>query len=473
MRDLTTVASHVIIGGGITGLLAAHVLAQRKDGRSVMVIESADNVGGLLRSFDYGEFGHFDHGTHIMAETGETQLDKLLFDCVPDGDWLILEGAKRDLAGIFFDGRLQLNSIYMDLRNLPTPILSGCVGDFMLNLGRHQSHQFHDASAYAISRFGESIANRAVIPSVEKLFGVEASKLDPMATMLTSMERVILFDETSSCDLMNSELMRDRIAYPEQRNLPSHWASSKRSYYPKGFGMHRFISGLRLTLQRLGVKIFTNASLQKIEVTKGQVSSLQILHEQEYLKIGNVASCCWTVGAPQLTKLLGLKVSPTGLDKALRTVVVNLLVDKAPATGDLYYFYCYDKGFKTFRVTNYSNYCGNAPRQGMFPLSIELLVDSQLADDSVGLLRTAITEIKALGVLDESAKITFSKVEVLANGFPMPTTRNLRYLDDVREAIQDCGLTNLYMLGIFSRPRLFFQRDIMIHTYRTLIDANI
>ena len=79
MRDLTTVASHVIIGGGITGLLAAHVLAQRKDGRSVMVIESADNVGGLLRSFDYGEFGHFDHGTHIMAETGETQLDKLLF----------------------------------------------------------------------------------------------------------------------------------------------------------------------------------------------------------------------------------------------------------------------------------------------------------------------------------------------------------------------------------------------------------
>lgn len=472
MRKLTT-ASHVIVGGGITGLLAAYVLARRNDGRGVIVIESEDRVGGLLRSFDYGDFGHFDYGTHILAETGEGPLDKLLFECVPDGDWLILEGVKRDLAGVFYNGRLQLNSLYMDLRHLPRHILSECLGDFMFNLGKHHVNEFPDARTHAIGRFGESIANRAIIPSIEKLFGVDASKLDAMATMLTSIDRVILFDEMPMYDLMSSALIRDRVAYPEQRHLPQNWASAKRSYYPKSFGMYRFVASLRKQLQQFGVKILTNTKVKKLEVSNGKISGLQVSCGQERLRIGDVASCCWTVGASGLATLLGLKFPQDGLDKPLKTVVVNLLVDKAPSTGDLYYFYCYDKGFKTFRVTNYSNYCGNSPRKGLFPLSVELLVSSQLASDLAGLLRTAIAELKTFGVLDESTNIPFFKVEVLANGFPMPTTRNLQFMDEVRRAILDSGLSNLYLLGILSRPKLFFQRDIMLHTYHTLINANI
>ena len=52
----------VIVGGGVTGLVSAHLLAEA--GAEVVVIEKLDDVGGLARSFQYDNGYVFDCGPH-------------------------------------------------------------------------------------------------------------------------------------------------------------------------------------------------------------------------------------------------------------------------------------------------------------------------------------------------------------------------------------------------------------------------
>lgn len=460
--------NHVVGGGGISGLVAALLLAQRKDGAGVIVVEAESDVGGLLRSFDYGEHGRFDYGTHLMAETGEPDLDRLLFGLLEEHEWEILEGARRDLAGLFFNGRLQSNSIYMDLRSLPPADLAKCVEGLHGAIDQNEVPASASAHEYAVARFGGPIAELAVAPAVRKLFGLDARLMDTMATMLTSMERVILFDEEPFLAMMGSDPIRARVAFPEQRKLPQRWASGRRSYYPRHFGMHRVIDALSGRLNRLGVTVLTQARIKQVECTGSRVEGITLEQEKKAIRLDDIASLYWTIGLPGLIPLLGLQPRHDGLDKPLKTVVVNLLLDRPPDMGDLYYFYCYDPGFRTFRVTHYSNYCSGATRNGAYPICVELLIGDDPAPDPLELEQSAITELSGFGIMPDGARVLFSRAAVLASGFPMPSLRNIRFLDQVRALVRERGIDNLHMLGIFSEPRLFFQRDVMVHTYQSL-----
>ena len=105
----------VIVGSGIAGLMSALVLVE-KGHKNITIIEKENELGGLLRKFDYGEYGIFDYGMHNILETGIEDLDTMIYDLLKNDEWHILEKEKRDLAGLFFNGRLQLNSPYIDLR---------------------------------------------------------------------------------------------------------------------------------------------------------------------------------------------------------------------------------------------------------------------------------------------------------------------------------------------------------------------
>ena len=62
---------HVVIGGGPAGLTAAYVLARR--GRSPIVLEKDDIVGGIARTVEYQGF-RFDIGGHrFFTKVGSVQ----------------------------------------------------------------------------------------------------------------------------------------------------------------------------------------------------------------------------------------------------------------------------------------------------------------------------------------------------------------------------------------------------------------
>ncbi len=67
----------VVIGSGVSGLTAALTLAQQ--GHSVLILEAAKSVGGMLNPFQRKKFC-FDIGLHYVSEVGQNENLRLLLD---------------------------------------------------------------------------------------------------------------------------------------------------------------------------------------------------------------------------------------------------------------------------------------------------------------------------------------------------------------------------------------------------------
>lgn len=455
----------VVVGAGIAGLFAALLLAER-GGRKVVVIERENQAGGLLRCFNYGEHGVFDYGMHNMYETGIAPLDDLLFGLLPKDEWQLLEKGARDLAGVVFNDKVQHNSPFPDLRSLPHAQWEACVLDFFRQLEKHEFHGHANAWEDARTRFGQAAAE-VIDAALRKQFGKAAQELAPFAARLTTLSRVVMFSEEPFTDLMASSTLRDRLAWPEQRTLPAHWESGRKAYYPRKYGMYRVIDALLARLQAAGVEVLTGAQVMSLEKAGGRVKSLTVEHGGQRRDIP-LQKMVWTSGLPAVTQLLGLDLSRYRFDPPRKTVVVNLLLRQPPNMGDLYYLYCYEPGCHTFRVTNFAGYCEGAPRAGGWPIAVELLLDAPLPD-AEGMKRLALDELKRFKVIASDEEVSFSAVEPLATGFPMPSVKNFEALSDMRERVAAEKLTNLTLLGILSEEDVFFQRDVLAQTWNKLM----
>ena len=461
----------MIVGGGISGLLAAWLVARKNGDRKVYVVEQNKDVGGLLRSFDYGEFGRYDYGMHNMLETGIAELDELLFGLLNKEEWHLLEGNKRDLAGLFFRGRLQTHSPYVDLRSLPAADFERCLASFFSNLNKPHGDPTSNAADYARYRFGDAIAEAAIVPVIKKMFKKDASHMDVMATMITPLGgRVVLFGEEIFPDLMRSNTLRSRVAYPVQQHLPEEHSSGKKAYYPKNYGMYRVIDALKSQLERLGVRLLTETKITKAYHDHSRVTAVQLNRRHVTTELTNISDVCWTVGLPPLAKVLEIPFDNSKYDRPLKTVIVNLLTDQELDMADLYYFYCYDDGYGTFRVTNYHSYCPGAVRSGGFPSCVELLIDNVPQGGHSSFVDQAVSELQQFGVWKAGTNLLFGKSEILQRGFPMPSLDNIASIDSIRERLRVLDLKNLMTMGILSKKGLFFQGDVLANVYTEIVD---
>jgi len=172
----------VVVGGGIAGLTAAWLLRQKYPSDQITVVERAPHLGGLLTTFDYGQFGPFDCGMHWMTETGVQEIDDMHFGLLPEKEWVLLEGSRRDLSGLFYSGKLQLNSQYPDLRELDRERYRACLASFFTNLSEQPVHPTaDDLLGYARAQFGPLIADTVIAPIASKVHGTEAENLGSMA----------------------------------------------------------------------------------------------------------------------------------------------------------------------------------------------------------------------------------------------------------------------------------------------------
>lgn len=459
----------VVVGGGIAGLLAALLMAER-GGRNVIVIERESQVGGVLRCFDYGDYGVFDYGMHNMYETGVAPLDELLFGLLPEEDWQLLERGARDLAGVVFNGIVQRNSPFPDLRSLPLKQWESCVLGFFQQLEAQESRGHDNAWEDVNTRFGMQIA-KVIDVALRKQFGKPSQELTPFATRLTTLSRVVMFSEKPFASLMESPTLRDRLAWPEQRTLPAQYESGRRAYYPRKYGMYRVINALRARLQTAGVEVLTSAQVQSFEMNGGRLEGLTVEHGGSTRTI-SLEKMVWTSGLPAVAQLLGLDLSGYRFDLPRKTVVVNLLLREPPQMGDLYYLYCYEPGCHTFRITNFTGYCEGAPRAGGWPVAVELVLDAPLPD-AEAMKRLALDELKQFKVITSDKDVIFSAIEPLATGFPMPSVNNFKVLSDIRTRIAVTQLDNLTLLGIMSEENVFFQRDVLAQTWSKLMEERI
>lgn len=464
----------VIAGGGLTGLMSALKLRQLHPGRKIVVFDRSPQVGGMYGSLLYPEDIRFDNGMHVIYESCNPEIDDLYREVMPEAEWNIYENNEKDIAGLFFKGHLQTYSHYADLRSFPQETRKSFVGSLLLNLEAHQVANPKSAMDFLRNQFGEEVVEAVHRPILKMMYGVDPEDLDVFATKATALERVTLFDPATMLDLMKSSMLRARLAFPDQLNLPPLRKNTQKALYPKKFGMSHFIDKLREHLESMDVEILTETDISEIRQHEGRIENVTLTNKEWGARTLHVGRMLWTTGWPSLARQLGVDISDLTFQRGPEMVFMNLIFDRPLAMDRLYYFYCYDEGFASFRVTNYSNYCPAAAQDGRFPMCVELWpskIGKKKADMGQDeCVRLAIDELRRFGVIGPDHKLVFSKMENNVGEFPMPTLENTRALQTIRTRVAEREIGNLSVAGIMANDGLFFIPDILNDAFSKLHD---
>jgi protoporphyrinogen oxidase len=462
----------VIVGSGLSALMLARMIQLYRDpDASIVIVERDEVIGGQYGGFDYGPNGYFDIGMHIYYESNIPEIDSLFTDLLPEDEWHILEGNYKDIQGLFYNGKLQTGTPSVDLRSLPEEKWKKYVAEIFFAIKNNEENKAQTSlNAYEVlkSHFGNVIADEIFVPILEKLYLTHPENLDELATLFTPLSRVALFDKEIMLDLMRADGIRDRISYPDQLTMPPYRKNEYRGFYPKKFGMFRVLEKLKLLLEDNGVQFVTSSTITNLDIEEKTVKSITISGKNINPAIINVKEIFWTAGLPSLAVALKINLSDLINDKKhTEAMYVNILFDKEPQMEKLYYFYCFDKGYRSFRVTNYSNYCPSAAGERGYPVCVEYWTQPNDSTTEVHVTSVAITELKSFGIIDESYTVLFSKVEKLGGvGFPLPSIKNIENMKEIGGRINKCAVKNLIPTGVLSGKNVFFLKDILADTYK-------
>jgi protoporphyrinogen oxidase len=465
----------IVIGSGLSGLMLARMIKLYRDPQAeIIIVEREETIGGQYGSFNYNENGYFDIGMHIFYESCIPEIDNLFTELLPENEWNILEGNYKDVQGLFFNGKLQIDTPCVDLRNLPEQDWKKYAAEIFLAIKNSKNKKLTSHStAYEVLKkhFGKVVTDEIFVPILEKLYLTHPSNLDELATLFTPIDRIALFEKELMPDIMKSNEIRARICYPDQFTLPPYRTNNYRGFYPKKYGMFSVLEKLKSVLESEGVRFLTSTTVSNLEVENNIAKSITLKDKKGYTEVVAVKELFWTTGLPSLANALKIDMGDIVYDKKhTESVYINFLFDRMPLMDKLYYFYCFDKGYRTFRVTNYTNYCPDAAGKRGYPVCVEFWVqleDSKTDEDIVSLAKA---ELKAFGVIDDTYAVTFSKVEKpLGGGFPLPSVTNITNMNAINERIKDRDVKNIIPTGVLSGKNVFFIKDVLIDAYSKVI----
>lgn len=442
---------NVVVGGGIAGIVSAHYL--RKLGKEVVLVEKSEVLGGLLRSKDV-EGRYFDFGTHILGETGISELDEFFFggldykrfDYLKYGSY---HGSLYEGNGFLTDDSLTNNQRKEGLQEL-------------VSISKNPNPESYSFLADQIEGdFGRIYGDLLIKPVIQKLFFQEADTLEPNAHHLFGLSRLICDSAERSRELKKNDYLNSKIAFHSYKE----GLSALKGIYPLNNGAGAWISLLEEKLIAQGVQILKGEDF-KISGNGARINSL-ITSEFNY----EVDNIYWTVPPIFLLSALGIDKPKFSPPQRLSTVVVDLLLEGDYNTG-LYYFQVYDPQLKSFRVTCYDNFNPESnPDQTLKRLSVEFLSnDVEIDTNKYKIL--ASKELVLMNIVSSEKSLRVVNIDIVKGGFPIPTP-------DFRSATeaQVSKLESIQNLKLFGKAtgRVWFMADVMmeIHKYFQVSETRI
>lgn len=448
----------VIGGGGISGLFLADWFSSKFPKEDVILIESESQCGGLLRSFSYPDGGKFDYGTHIMSETSNRELDDYVKGLLPMDHWKFLVDERRDLSSLYFHGRVQFETAFPDLRDLPDDLHRRCVEDFFKNVKNQSWKDATNLRDRLRGLMGNVIADEVLIPAAESFWGMKAEKLGVMAGKLIPLEQVYLLRAPPTQEQAHDPDVQWRLILEDQR---AHQVN-KKCFYPKTRGIHQVVDSVLNNLKRKNVRVLCDTKIKSVK--KCGNSHFELSAQNKDSLSFEAKKLFWTAHCLNLATPSGVKVSYEKMDPPLSTVVCHFLLSEAPLLKDVYHTFCIDRRVRIFRISNYRNYCDEANTPGRYPITVEMILTDKQFDEG-DFINHALNDLKVMGVIDDSHKVLFSAQEILKYGFPLMSVTNYNEIKAVRETLKEALGRNMKLFGILSRDEIFFMKDIFLDTF--------
>jgi protoporphyrinogen oxidase len=442
----------VVVGGGIAGILSALVLKERFE--RVVLVEKSPGCGGLLRSQEAANGLRFDFGTHFGRDTGEPELDKLLYGDMDDETWHKFQVIQ---VGNYFGGQLDESSLFIDANALAKGRYDAGISEMMACDPPAQDTPNLDA--FYRASYGDVLTDEVLLPVIEKLFGCKATELAPGARHLFGLSRIRAFTPEMTRELKQTPFFDEKLAFHSYHE----GQSGKFNYYPKAGGIGGWPDLLVERMKRVGVEILHGSGVEEVMHSNGRATGVR-------LEDGTAVDCdrlVWTLPPALCLRAAGIPFESKP-PRLLSTVLLHFAFDR-PFLSRLYYFVCYSPEFRAYRTTLYSNIETPVPGAGLHHCTVEVVHNG---DEDVEALKSSIPdELRAMGVLAADAKVEYQDVVDLQRCIPVMTTNfaadSARQLESAQEAFD-----NVHFLGK-AGGQSFFIHEVLIQTWKELREISV
>ncbi len=450
----------VVVGGGISGLVAAGRLRKAMPQADICLLERSSELGGLLSGHLYPEHNlAFDKGTHIFQELGLPELDSFLMDAVDATDLLIYPQDVGDVSGIVFQGKLQSNTHFPDLRSHPS---SANLVDALRQHTRlvDPSRPIdRNASLFveATSRFGDEYAREVLLPLLAHTYGRPKEELAAFSMVLPGMTRAVIDDYDDW--LINTQVAgyREIIGNPDQHRLPSKLRHGRRSYYSRQHGSRGIIDAVSRRLKSQGVALHTGANITALNLQKSTIDWTDCQGMPHQISYSGMVLSTGAIGSANLLKL---SLAGRGFEAPMSHHLLHYQLS-CPNESPLCYFYSLDPKYAWYRITNYRAFSGDPHDRR---LTVEVL-GRPLPDAADA--QAILADLHRLGFLCSPDGEVIEAL-TLPSGFPIPTTRNLQALSKLGDDLRSLLPSNILLGGIGAKSGLFFQNEVVLDMYQAV-----
>lgn len=450
----------VIVGGGLAGLVAAATLLRQVPGKDILILEREVTLGGLLAGAHYPEQGlYFDRGTHLFRETGVTEIDALLQKMAGEENIRMFSSSQGGHAGAIYQGRLQHNSHFPDVRQHPDrqAMLDEVWGIVAGTQPIRPITTFEAIMDVALERFGEAYVNAVLSPILSQLFKRPASELAGFAALLCGLTRLVGCDRQEWLTKSGDVRFRELIAVPDQREMPVSFANTLRRYYFSG-GTAGFVKSAERYLTAQGVRIIRQARELNCDIEARNVGWLDERGDAFQEEFAQLILSNGVVGA---ARQLNIDLSTFGFERPILHRLVHMQL-ACPVESDLCYFYAFDPGFDFFRITNYRAFSGEPDDRR---ITIEILASEHLADAELASVMEE--QLGRIGICRPGSVLWFD-VQRLHTGFPVPTVNNMKAMRVLHEHLQQSLPAYVRLCGVGVGGGVFFQNEVIRNVFQTL-----
>ena len=294
---MTQSPDFLVVGAGVAGLSFAHSVLG--EGRSAVIVERNDHVGGLARSFRYGDFC-FDVGPKRFHTEDQEVLDFL--HSVLGGDHIVVgRSSAVHLFGRYFPWPLDQRALF----RLPFKVMVSSGLDLLRRSPAKDENSFTE---YTRSRYGETLYRLFFKPYTEKFLQIPCEDVH-VDWAKTGINRAVIDKRVKSdtlFDLVRSVLLPKPV--------------DTKFLYPSYGGFGTFCQKLAGQVRERGGEILLENTVRAIETDGGKVVSVE-LADGRRLRPRHLV---WSGNLKALARLLGLEPPPL---RYLSTVLYNMEID--------------------------------------------------------------------------------------------------------------------------------------------------
>lgn len=408
------------MGGGAAGLTLAYWLCRA--GLPVTVIEKENTVGGLARSFHYGDY-HFDIGPHRFYTANPLVMTFL--NEVYGGNYLeISRSSAVYYMNKYHDWPLKLSTV----AKLPPSVAVKAGFDLIFKALAKAPTNDSDVSfkSYVLQRYGKTLYETFFKDYTEKFVGIPTEETHRNWAKV-GVERATIANTVNTASLWEIfKLML--LPKPAELNF----------WYPKKGGIHSFWQACAQRIQDLGGEIICGAHPEKLLTEAGQITGIVCQNQTIPCE-----TLLWSGSVNELTSHLSL---PTPGLTYRSQIIYNILLKQAPLRS---YQWCYygAKDLVFSRLSNPAVFAPDTVPSGKGGLCAEFTCQEgdQLWKDPESIREQVIKDVLKVKIIPSAEAIEAIKIERAANAYPI---YRLDYRERLAKLEEECAkFSNLRLLG--------------------------